>query len=270
MASDPPNPPAGAAGADAVPAGLADSNVPVAATTADAAGAWPRTEALRAQIAERLAAWPVRAAEAAAAELTDGPSAAQGLRQAAVALAISDEGHGAQVHGLRRLPQWSRQAALILTRRALHLKRHAGQWALPGGRMDPGETAEQTALRELHEEVGLALPPQAVLGRLDTFVTRSGFAITPVVVWAGAAPELQPDANEVASVHRIPFGEFLRADSPLLEPLAGSAHPVLKLRVGRSWIAAPTAALIYQFREVCLLDRAVRVGHYEQPRFAWR
>jgi hypothetical protein len=109
-----------------------------------------------------------------------------------------------------------------------------------------------------------------VLGRLDDFATRSGFVITPVVVWAGAGAELVPNAAEVQSVHRIPVDEFLRADAPLLETVAGHAHPVLRMPVGRGWIAAPTAAILYQFRELCLLGRATRVAHFEQPLFAWR
>ena len=126
-----------------------------------------------------------------------------------------------------------------------------------------------TALRELAEEVGLQLTPADVLGRLDTFITRSGFAMTPVVVWAGEARTLVPDPAEVASIHRIPMTEFLRSDSPILEPLEGSEHPVLKMPLGDNWIAAPTAALIYQFREVCILGRDTRVAHFEQPKFAW-
>lgn len=221
-----------------------------------------RDDAFRQQLAERLAAWPLHAPDDA------------GFRRAAVALVVADEGHGAQLRGLPRQPAWSHRPALILTRRARGLRQHAGQWALPGGRLDEGETPEETALRELHEEVGLALPPEAVLGRLDTFLTRSGYAITPVVVWAAAeadgAEALKPNPEEVASVHRIPVAEFLREDAPILEALEGSAHPVLKMPVGPDWIAAPTAAMIYQFREVCVLGRPTRVAHYEQPRFAWK
>jgi 8-oxo-dGTP pyrophosphatase MutT (NUDIX family) len=158
----------------------------------------------------------------------------------------------------------------MLTRRATHLSRHAGQWALPGGRVDDGESAEEAALRELHEEVGLRLDASAILGRLDDYATRSGYVITPVVVWAGAARELWPDPQEVRSVHRIPVQEFLRADAPLLDPLPGSAHPVLRMPVGERWIAAPTAAVLYQFRELCLLGRPTRVAHFEQPKFAWK
>jgi hypothetical protein len=108
-----------------------------------------------------------------------------------------------------------------------------------------------------------------VLGRLDDFVTRSGFAITPVVVWAGVARRLVPQPGEVASVHRIPIAEFLRADAPWLDHDEGERHAVLRMPVGASWIAAPTAAILYQFREVCLHGRATRVAHFEQPRFAW-
>ena len=109
-----------------------------------------------------------------------------------------------------------------------------------------------------------------VLGRLDDFVTRSGFVMSPVVVWAGPAETLTPNLAEVASVHRIPVDEFLRADAPMLEVLPEHAHPVLRMPVGESWIAAPTAAILYQFRELCLLGRPTRVAHFEQPLFAWR
>lgn len=193
-----------------------------------------------------------------------------GGRRAAVALAVVDEGPGAGVGGLPRFAVPSDRAALLLTRRSAALANHAGQWALPGGRIDDGESPEAAALRELQEEVGLALPPDTVLGRLDDFATRSGFVITPVVVWAGAGDVLAPNPGEVASVHRIPLDEFLRDDAPLLDALPGSEHPVLRMPVGTSWIAAPTAALIYQFRELCLLGRTTRVAHFEQPRFAWK
>ena len=217
-----------------------------------------RDQAFRQQVADRLADWSLHAPDDS------------GYKRAAVALAITDEGPGSGLWGLTKTGHWSTQAALILTRRAASLRGHAGQWALPGGRIDGDETPEQTALREMAEEVGLQLQPADVLGRLDTFITRSGYAITPVVVWAGEARVLKPNPAEVASVHRIPVQEFLRADAPILEALEGSEHPVLKMPVGDNWIAAPTAALIYQFREVCVLGRDTRVSHFEQPRFAWR
>jgi len=213
---------------------------------------------LEALVRERLERWPVQA-------LPD-----DGRRRAAVVLALADEGEGAGLPGLPLRPgHWSEQAAVLVTLRAANLRAHAGQFALPGGRMDAGETAEQAALRELHEELGLILPAQAVCGRLDDLPTRSGYVITPVVVWAGVARDLHPHAAEVARVHRLPLHELLRRDAPLLEDVAGQEHPTLRMPVGSIWIAAPTAAMLYQFREVCLLQRPTRVSHFEHPRFAW-
>jgi len=93
--------------------------------------------------------------------------------------------------------------------------------------------------------------------------------ITPVVVWAGQASPLVAN-DEVERVHRIPVEEFLREDAPMLERVAPHPHPVLRMPVGTTWIAAPTAAVLYQFREVCLLGLPTRVAHFEQPAFAWR
>ena len=193
-----------------------------------------------------------------------------GRRRAAVAVTVTEAGHGAAVEGLPAHDAWSAAGALLLTRRASDLRAHAGQWAMPGGRIDAGETPEQAALRELHEEVGLVLAADAVLGRLDDYATRSGYVITPVVVWAGAARDVVPNAAEVASIHRIPVHELLRDDAPLLNHVKGAEHPVLRMPIGARWIAAPTAAFLYQFREWCLLGRATRVAHFDQPAFAWR
>jgi len=191
-------------------------------------------------------------------------------RRAAVALALIEEGTGAMLPGIDAPAHWSPGAAMLLTRRSERLRNHPGQWALPGGSIDEGESPEQAALRELHEEVGLRVAPEAILGRLDDFVTRSGFAITPIVVWAGEARALQANAEEVASIHRVPLGEFMREDAPWLDPIEDSEQPVLRMPVGLTWIAAPTAAFLYQFREVCIAGRATRVAHFEQPLFARR
>jgi 8-oxo-dGTP pyrophosphatase MutT (NUDIX family) len=218
-----------------------------------------RDDALRSVIAARLAAWPVRSIDPA------------GRRRAAVTLAVVDEGHGADLRGFARHDRWQHAAALLLTRRPAHMNRHAGQWALPGGRIDGDETPEEAALRELHEEVGLDPGPDAVLGRLDDYATRSGFVITPVVVWAGEARVLHPAPEEVESAHRVPLAEWLREDAPILDaPHESGGEPVLRMPLGDDWVAAPTAAMIYQLREVLLLGRVTRVAHFDQPRFTWR
>ena len=197
------------------------------------------------------------------------PIPAEARRHAAVALVILDQREDPAFANIPFLPQQASQAAFILTIRSEGLKDHGGQRAFPGGRIDAGETPEQAALRELHEEIGLQLPPESILGRLDDYATRSGFVITPVIAWAGVVGALKHNPAEVASVHRIPLGELLRQDAPILAHKKKRPHPVLKMPLGDDWIAAPTAAMVYQFREVALLGKATRVAHFDQPRFAW-
>jgi 8-oxo-dGTP pyrophosphatase MutT (NUDIX family) len=168
--------------------------------------------------------------------------------------------------GVVVLPDARGQASFILTRRLATLRRHSGQWALPGGRVEPGETPLAAALRELHEEVGLELEADAVLGRLDDFVSRSGHLITPIVLWADADhPPLIASPDEVAAIFHVPLDHLDRPAALRFEPLLHFDLPV----VG-STVFAPTAAIVYQFREVALHGRTVRVAHFEQPSFAWR
>ncbi|MFK7803742.1 MAG: CoA pyrophosphatase [Anaerolineae bacterium] len=195
---------------------------------------------------------------------------ADGLRRAAVALVIVDVHHDPALYGLEFNESMCSECALVLTERAAKMNRHSGQWALPGGRMDAGETPEEAALRELDEEVGLTLGQDQIIGRLDDFTTRSGFVMTPIVVWGGDACEFKPNPAEVASVHRIPVRELLRLDSPMLETIPESNSPVLKMHIGSRWIAAPTGAILFQFREVAILENHTRVAHFEQPKFAWK
>jgi 8-oxo-dGTP pyrophosphatase MutT (NUDIX family) len=157
---------------------------------------------------------------------------------------------------------------LLITRRAADLRNHAGQWALPGGSRDPGESVEEAALRELREETGVAASPDDALGVLDDYVTRSGFLITPVVVWAGPAGTMRRQAAEVAKMYVIPLADF--DHPPRLLTIPESTAPVIQLRLLGGYVHAPTAAIIYQFCQLARHGQTIRVAHYEQPVFAWR
>ena len=164
------------------------------------------------------------------------------------------------------------EASFVLTRRPLSLRRHPGQWALPGGRTNDGESAIEAAIREVQEEVGLELDRESVVGLLDDFQTRSGFVITPVVIWGPDQPELSPDPDEVHAAHIVPLAVLDRPEVPRIEAGDKPEHPLICIPVPSlgTTIWAPTAALLYQMREVLLYGRKTRVAHFEQPRFAWR
>jgi mutator protein MutT len=201
---------------------------------------------LRAAIVDNLKRFEVR-------KRPDG----DGLRRAAVAVAVVES-------------ETPGEAAFLLTKRTPRLRSHGGQWALPGGRVDAGETAEQTALREMEEEVGVVAVPGEILGRLDDYPTRSGFLITPVVVWLPVQVEIVPNPDEVAAAYRIACAELFRPDAPEIVPIPESDRPIIRMPLPVANVNAPTAAVLYQFREVALAGRDTRVDHFEQPVFAWR
>jgi 8-oxo-dGTP pyrophosphatase MutT (NUDIX family) len=190
---------------------------------------------------------------AALAAFTRVEATVDGHRAAAVAVAVVEEDDGPGV---------------LVTRRAARMRAHPGQWALPGGRIDEGEDAAAAALREMYEELGVVAPPSSVIGLLDDYPTRSGYVITPVVVWAGRIGAVTPNPDEVAAVHVATLDE-LDVD-PLFVTIPESSAPVIQLPVLGTHLHAPTAAILHQFREVALHRRATRVAHYEQPVFAWR
>lgn len=201
-------------------------------------------EALRARAHAHLAAFERR------------PVALDGRRPAAVAVVLLADAEG--------------RACFLLTRRAATLRAHATQWALPGGRIDAGESPEGAALRELHEEVGLRLAADSVLGLLDDYATRSGYVITPVVMWSEARDELTPNTSEVASVHRVPLRDLDEPGVPRLITIPESDRPVIQIPILSTLVHAPTGAVLYQLREVVVHGRPTRVHDLEQPVWAWR
>jgi 8-oxo-dGTP pyrophosphatase MutT (NUDIX family) len=207
----------------------------------------PFDDTTRRNIAERCAAF---------VRLPAGEPALA-MKRAAVAIALTEADDAAG------------GTAVLLTLRAAGLRAHSSQWALPGGRCDEGETPVMAALRELHEELGLELGPRDVLGLLDDYPTRSGYLITPVVVWAATSAAISPNPDEVAFVHRIALGEIEQADAFDFITIPESTRRVIRFRHAGQFIHAPTAALIYQFREV-LEGRDTRVAELEHPVFAWK
>ncbi|MFZ2529608.1 MAG: CoA pyrophosphatase [Rhodococcus sp. (in: high G+C Gram-positive bacteria)] len=178
-----------------------------------------------------------------------------GRRHAAVVIAVLDDGDGNQV--------------VPMTRRPTRLRAHPGQFALPGGRLDPGETPEQAALRELHEELGLLAGPDRIIGRLDDYPTRSGYIMSPFVVWSDTAiAELTPSPDEVAELFAVTPAEI--DSEPRFVPIPESDRPVIQWPFRGHLVHAPTAAVVYQFREIALHGRHTRIDDLEQPVFAWR
>jgi 8-oxo-dGTP pyrophosphatase MutT (NUDIX family) len=181
----------------------------------------------------------------------------------------SDAGRPAAV-AVVVLPDPESNATVVLTRRASGLRRHGGQWACPGGRLDPGETPEAAALRELEEELGLPLSPDDILGLLDDLPTRSGFVITPVVLWGPPDADLRPDPREVAGAYLVPVEDLLEPANRVLQTIPQSDRPVLALAILDTLIYTPTAGILYQFAEVAVAGRETRVDGFDQPLFAWR
>ena len=211
---------------------------------------WPYTAETRARLAANLAAYDRRR------------HPAEGLRPAAVIIVLAPSPQG--------------NATLLLTRRVARLSSHAGQYALPGGRIDPGEDALTAARRELAEELGIDAGPEMILGALDDLPTRSGYLVTPFVAWLGAEAEPRPSPDEIAALFHVPLGDLFagRGRGGNRDEARGSEHEpgVFSLYIptlGHD-LFAPTAAILDHFREVALLGRPTPVVAFGEPRFARR
>lgn len=232
-------------------------------------------ETLRERIAARLAAHDRRT-------VTD-PS----KRHAAVAVVVVDSEVGEDRVDPAPVDDWidgrpmddgldgrmvdvSGGASFLLCRRASRLTSHSAQWALPGGRVDPGESVVDAALRELDEEVAVRLSDSHVLGLLDDYPTRSGYIITPVVLWGGGRLDPRPAPDEVVAVYRVGLHQLQRDDSPRFITIPESPRPVVQIPLGNDLIHAPTGAVLLQLRWLCLEGRHDPVDELEQPVFAWK
>jgi mutator protein MutT len=162
------------------------------------------------------------------------------LRSSAVLVAITDGDNGAEV---------------LLTRRSETLRSHRGEISFPGGRVDPGETFEEAALREAHEEV--ALDPAAVqlhglLDPISTMVSRS--FIVPVVGTLEQQPMLHPAEHEVERILWVPLAELTRADTFREEiwDFDGERRPIFFFELDDETIWGATARMLHQLLRVAL------------------
>ena len=179
-----------------------------------------------------------------------------GGRRAAVALVIGERGG---------------TLGFLLTLRAPRLAAHAGQYALPGGRVDDGEEVVDAALREVHEELGLALAPADVLGRLPDYRSGSGYRIAPIVAWSQDIGVLRPNPGEVADVFHIPLSLLRGPGVPRLLPSPSSDRPIIQMPLGGDrLIHAPTGAILHQFAEAALGGRYVDAQAFDEPEWARR
>jgi 8-oxo-dGTP pyrophosphatase MutT (NUDIX family) len=167
------------------------------------------------------------------------------------------------------LPNRNGAPCFLLTRRAEGLRRHSGQWAIPGGRRDPGESPEQAARRELEEELGIDASSLESMGRLDDYVTRSGYVIVPVVFLHRSPLRLRPNPDEVAAAYRIPLAALQRPSALLIERHQDGAV-TLRYRILGRLINPPTAAILHQLSELVVHGRHTAVGGFLQPEFTWR
>ncbi len=140
---------------------------------------------------------------------------------------------------------------VLLTHRTPHLKSHAGQIAFPGGKVDPGETVPQTAIREAHEEVGLETEFVEIVGYLDGYRTRTGYAVSPAVALIRPGYKLVPNPAEVARVFEVPLAFIAEAENLRKETRIwqGKQRFFYAIPYEEHYIWGATAGIIRNFHE---------------------
>jgi len=142
--------------------------------------------------------------------------------------------------------------SLLLTRRTDHLDVHAGQISFPGGRLEAGEDAQAAALRETEEEVGLPRHHVRLIGRLDTYVTRTGFVVEPVVGALKPPFPVAPDSFEVAEVFEVPLSFILAPGSRQRHSrmFQGARRSFYAFAYGDHYIWGATAGMLVNLADV--------------------
>ena len=143
--------------------------------------------------------------------------------------------------------------AVVFTVRTAHLQDHAGQISFPGGRVDPGDASpERTALREAHEEIGVAPERIEVLGRLHVYRTGTGYSVTPIVGWIEPPVEYRPDPHEVEAIFEVPLAFLLDPSNHRYESafFKGAMRKYWAVPYGERFIWGATAAMLVMFHRL--------------------
>ena len=144
---------------------------------------------------------------------------------------------------------------VVFTQRTAHLSDHAGQISFPGGRSDEGDrTPEHTALREAHEEVGIAPEQVEVLGRLPEYCTSTGYCVTPIVGWAEPPLVYRPDPHEVEDVFEVPLSFLLDPRNHRYESAfyRGRMRKYWAMPYGERFIWGATAGMLVTFHRILI------------------
>jgi 8-oxo-dGTP pyrophosphatase MutT (NUDIX family) len=161
-----------------------------------------------------------------------------------------DPAHIRHAAGLLLVFPIDASAHIVLTVRADTLGRHGGQVSLPGGVVEAGETFEEAAIREAHEEVGLSPDDVRVLGALTPLdIPISGFRLHPIVAAAAERPALTPADGEVASILEVSIGELVDPARQVTTTRVGEGRDltVPAFRVGGVEIWGATAMVVAEF-----------------------